>query len=467
MAPRACTPARHLARAAAGGDPGRMTEPHDGSPKRMSVLGAAFLGLGAMVGAGIFALLGQAGAIAGSAVWLSFLIAGVIALLLGYTAAKLGVRYPSSGGVVTYLLKGFGSGHLTGVASWLFYFAGLIVTAMVAVSFGSYGKSLLLGDDAAGAWVNVLATVVVIGVVVINVVGANVVAKVQSVIVVGLLVVFGVFIVSTFAEIDWSRLAFSTYPSAGDLVASVALTFFAYLGFAVISFTAANLRDPQRELPRAMYLGVGLAAAIYVLISLGTFGALSPEEVSRYGDTALAHAAEPALGQAGFTMMAVAAMLATSSSVNANVFAAGNITQMLAAERLFPPAFGRQIKHVGPSGVVISAALVLVLANAFDLSAIADLGSAVAMMIFLLLGAAALRLRGETGSSAAIIGVAMAMTLAVLVMFFKKTLEDDPGTFVAMLVVALLAIVLDQLWTRHRDRGDRIGAASGSAAALR
>ena len=78
--------------------------------KRISVLGAAFLGLGAMVGAGIFALLGQAGAVAGSAVWLSFLIAGVIALLLGYTVAKLGVRYPSSGGIVTYLVKGFGTG---------------------------------------------------------------------------------------------------------------------------------------------------------------------------------------------------------------------------------------------------------------------------------------------------------------------------------------------------------------------
>ena len=82
-------------------------------------------------------------------------------------------------------------------------------------------------------------------------------------------------------------------------MASVALTFFAYLGFAVISFTAGDLRDPARELPRAMYLGIGLTAAIYVLISLGTFGALTPAEVERYGDTALAQAAEPSLGEAG------------------------------------------------------------------------------------------------------------------------------------------------------------------------
>ena len=119
--------------------------PKQDAPKTVSVVGAAFLGVGAMVGAGIFALLGEAGAIAGSAVWLSFMVAGLIAGLLGYTVAKLGVRYPSSGGLIAYLIEAFGKSHLTGVASWLFYFAGLIVTAMVAVSFGSYGVSLFLG----------------------------------------------------------------------------------------------------------------------------------------------------------------------------------------------------------------------------------------------------------------------------------------------------------------------------------
>ena len=74
----------------------------------MTVRGAAFLGLGAMVGAGIFALLGEAGAVAGAAVWLSFLAAGIIAGLLGYTVVKLGVRYPSSGGLIAYLMEGFG-----------------------------------------------------------------------------------------------------------------------------------------------------------------------------------------------------------------------------------------------------------------------------------------------------------------------------------------------------------------------
>src|SRR4051795_12422143 len=125
----------------------------------MSVRGAAFLGIGAMVGAGIFALLGQAGAVAGSAVWLSFLLAGIVAGLLGYTAVKLGVRYPSSGGLIAYLVAGFGNGRLVGIAAWLGYMAAIVIVgSMVAVSFGSYATALFIGSDAAGYWDNVFTS---------------------------------------------------------------------------------------------------------------------------------------------------------------------------------------------------------------------------------------------------------------------------------------------------------------------
>ena len=81
----------------------------------MTVRGAALLGVGAMVGAGIFALLGEAGAVAGAAVWISFLLAGIVSVLIGYNVVKLGVRYPSSGGLFQYLLEGFGNGRLLGI----------------------------------------------------------------------------------------------------------------------------------------------------------------------------------------------------------------------------------------------------------------------------------------------------------------------------------------------------------------
>ena len=317
----------------------------------MTVRGAAFLGIGAMVGAGIFALLGEAGAIAGSAVWLSFLIAGIVAALLGYTVVKLGVRYPSSGGLITYLMQGFGNGRLVGIASWLGYFTAIvIVTAMVAVAFGSYATSLFIGDDAASGWDNVFASAVVLAALGVNMIGARFVDRAQSAIVAILLTVFAIFIAVTVVDIDFDLLAVSGYPSFSTIVASVALTFFAYLGFSVITFAVGDLADPARQLPKAMYLALGVTATTYILISLGVFGTLTVDEVVGYGETAIAEAARPSLGEAGFVMMAIAALLATSSSVNATLYASGGLTTMLADARQFPPIFGRESRlgrHAG------------------------------------------------------------------------------------------------------------------------
>lgn len=211
-----------------------------------------------------------------------------------------------------------------------------------------------------------------------------------------------------------------------------------------------------------MYLAVGVAMGIYVLVSLGVFGTLTPQEIQQHGDTALAYAAKPALGQAGFAMMALAALLATSSSVNANLYAAGGITASLAKEGLFPAVFGRRGPRGASVGLLLSGGLVLVLANAFDLTAIASIGSAVALIIFMLVSLAAMRLRRETGTRAAIVITAMVMTVVVLVLFAVDTLRNEPWTFAWMVVVALLAVVLDRISTHARDRGAALGTPSTS-----
>ena len=417
----------------------------------MTVRGAAFLGIGAMVGAGIFALLGEAATVAGSAVWLSFLLAGTVASLLGYTVVKLGVRYPSSGGLFAYLIQGFGNGRLVGIAAWLGYFAAIvIVCSMVAVSFGAYATSLFVGDDAWSGWDNVFTTLVVIAMAGVSIVGSKLVDRAQSLIVIALLAVFAVFIAVTIVDIDFDLLAFSGYPPFTDIVASVALTFFAYLGFSVITFAAGDLRDPGRELPVAMYAALGVTTVLYLLISIGVFGTLTAEQAIGYGETAIAEAARPALGEAGFVMMAIAALLATASSVNATLYASGGLTSMLAAQGQFPTFFGRG-SRLGPhAGLLITSGLVLVVSNVVDLSAIASVGSACSLMIFLLIGLAALRLRAEIGASAPVVLLGLAATAIVLAFFAVDTLRNAPETFAAIVGIALLAVVLDLVWKRVR-----------------
>jgi amino acid transporter len=427
----------------------------------MTVRGAAFLGVGAMVGAGIFALLGEAGAVAGNAVWLSFLLGGVVATLLGYVVAKIGARYPSSGGIVTFLIEGFGTGHFTGVFSWLLYFAAIIITSMVAVSFGSYATALFIGDGADPIWPTIFTTAVIVLVVAINIIGASLIDKVQSVIVLILLAVFAIFIVVTLSQMEVELLSPSLYPPTIDLLSSIALTFFAYLGFAVISYTGDDLDDPVRNLPKATYLALGITTILYILISIGVFGTLTVEEVIAFGDTALAEAARPVLGDAGFAMMAVAALLATSSSITANMYGAAGLTNKLATTRQFPPAFGRKALVGGTRGLTITALVIIVLANLVDLTAIASLGSVVALVIFLMVAFAGMRLRSETGSRSWVIVTAIVATATVLIIFLIQTLRTEPQTFIAMVVVLALSIALEFLWSSIR-RGRDAAAARGA-----
>jgi amino acid transporter len=425
----------------------------------MTVRGAASLGIGAMVGAGIFALLGEAGAVAGNATWLSFLLGGLVATLLGYVVAKLGARYPSKGGLVTFLMEGYGPGHLAGVFSWLLYFAAIIITAMVAVSFGSYAVALFIGEGASATSANLFTAAVIVIVAGIQILGAEAISKIQSLIVVILLAVFAVFIVVTVSEMDTELLSPSLYPPAMDIISSIALTFFAYLGFAVISYAGEDLPDPKRDLPKATYIALGITTVLYILISLGVFGTLTVDQVIQYGETALAEAARPVLGDAGFAMMAIAALLATFTSVNANIYGAVGSTSALAKTRQFPPIFGKRGRFGSTVGLTISALAILLLAVLADLSAIASLGSVVALVIFLMVALAGLRLRAETGSNALIIWLAIVSTAIVLVVFGIQTAQDAPETFAAMIIVLVLAAVLEYVWSAMRRRRDAAGTA--------
>jgi amino acid transporter len=238
------------------------------SPRRaLSTRQAAFIGVGAMVGAGIFSLLGAAGEIAGAAVWLSFAIAGVVAGLQGYSFAKLGARFPSAGGLLEYVVRGFGNGAVTGVIGWLLLSVNAVITAMVAVSFGSYASAAFA--DGGTAWTKVFAVLLVVVMAALNVLGSQAVARAQTVVVVVVIGILGIFAVTTLANVDWDLLAFSGYPPLRDVVSSVALTFFAFLGFGVVTFTAKDLADPARQLPRAVYLALGMASVIYVAVALG------------------------------------------------------------------------------------------------------------------------------------------------------------------------------------------------------
>ena len=160
--------------------------------------------------------------------------------------------------------------------------------------------------------------------------------------------------------------------------------------------------------------------------------------------------------------MAIAALLATSASVNAVLYAYSGLTATLAEVGQFPPFFGRGSRLGSNGGMLITAGIVLVVSNLVDLSAIASVGSACSLLIFLLVAASGYRLRRETGSIGAIVLLGMATTVIVLVFFAIDTLRNASETFVAILGVTALAVVLDLVWKRirgPRQEPDELSAA--------
>jgi amino acid transporter len=422
----------------------------DGTGTGMTVRQAAFIGVGAMVGAGIFALLAPAGEVAAAAVWVSFLMAGMIALLHGYSFGKLGAKYPSGAGLLEYMARGFGDGHFTGITAWLAYGTQFIVTAMVAVSFGGYASALLADNDP--VWAKVFAVLVVLLMALLNVVGTSAVNAVQGVIVrivIGILVVFSIV---TLATVDWSLLAPSGYPSLRVVFSSVALTFFAFLGFGVVTFTAKDLPNPSRQLPKAIFVALAIATTVYVAISLGVYGTLTVDQVVAAGSTAVAEAAKPTLGEAGFLLMAITALFATAGATNSGIYPVIGLSRDLADKGLFPPALGRRWGRV-PVGLAVMVLGTLTLVLAFDLSAIASLGSAVALLIFTFVTISHLRIRTDTGARTAMLALALVATVAVLISFAATTLVEEPATALTLVGLLVLSVGLDNVWQRRRPTG--------------
>jgi amino acid transporter len=284
----------------------------------------------------------------------------------------------------------------------------------------------------------------------VNVVGSKLVANAQTVIVYVVLGILSVFAVVTLVNITPSLLAPSKYPPFQDIISSVALTFFAFLGFGIITFTAKDLAKPARQLPRAMYLALAIATVIYVAIALGVFGTLTVDKVISSGGTALAVAAEPTLGRAGYWLMTVTALFATAGATNAGLYPAQGLSERLAETGQFPLLMARKLGGRASAGLLVQAAVCLVLAVVFKLDSIASIGSAVALVVFTMITAAHLRIRSETGANLPMLVLAIVAAGAVFVTFVFTTLIHEPASIVTLVAIVALSIGLDYGWKRSR-----------------
>ena len=163
-------------------------------------------------------------------------------------------------------------------------------------------------------------------------------------------------------------------------------------------------------------------------------------------------AAEPTLGRAGYWLMTVTALFSTAGATNAGLYPAGGLSEQMASIGQFPPTLGRRFGGRAPAGLLLTAVVAIVLATGFDLSSIASIGSAIALVVFALVTAGHFRVRRETGANPWILGLAVTSTVIVLATFVTTTLVEEPATAVTHVVILLLSVALDLSWKQRRQR---------------
>jgi amino acid transporter len=412
----------------------------------------AALGIGSMVGAGIFALLGQAALVAHQDTWISFVIGGLVAMLSGHSYGRLSARYPTPGGIIDYFYLGFPSRVLSGALSLLYLVTLAVTIAMIARTFGAYAASLAFGDGHGRMAVDVFASAVIIGLTALNLVGAGAVGRAELVLVLIKLVILVLLMGAGLLTLAPAKLAPHGHVPSAAILSSVGLTFFAYAGYGMMANAAGEVREPSRTIPRAITLAIAVAAFLYIGLALVVLGNVTPQVLAAKADTAVAEAARPVLGHAGYVIVSIGALLATSSAINATLFSGLNIAGALARKGQLPAAFDKPAWGAGTRGLLWSVAGILAMTNLLDLGAIANIASATFLIAYLAVFVAHWRLRGETGGSVLPIAVGLLSMAVVFVSFLLSVWQSQPVAM-ALIVAFVLGSVLVQLaiqrGTRH------------------
>src|SRR2546421_999604 len=376
------------------------------------MVAAVSIGIGGMVGAGIFSILGVVAQTAGNAMWLAFAIGGVVALLSTYSYAKLGAAFPSAGGATHFLVKSFGDGVLAGGLN-LFMWAGYIISlALYATAFGGYAATFVTTAPSV-LLLKSLAVASVVLLTLVNALGAGLMCRWETGIVAVKLAILVLFAAVGLWFIRPGYLSPELWPETSSVLFGAGVLFIGYEGFGLVTNAAADMRNPRKMLPRALYTSVILVMAIYLAVSLTVTGNLSDYEIERARDYALAEAAKPSLGQFGFRLIAIAALFSTASAITATLFGSTNVCYMIARDGELPIGLSRTEWKDASGGLLLTAALVTAVMLVFDLSGITMMGSAAFLLIYAAVNAGHLNVLKETEAKAAIVWLSLITCLAM------------------------------------------------------
>jgi len=370
---------------------------------------ALTIGVGTMVGAGIFVLPGPVAALAGPAAAVAFLAAGGIAVLTALSASELATAMPAAGGPYHFINRGLGPvfGSIAGLGNWL----GLaFATAFYAVGFGNYVAPLVLEVvpsfgigplPLSAAQLGGLAAATLF--IAVNYLSTKGTGDLQNVIVVVLLGILGLFVLFGVTQTDLSTLRPLFPEGPGAVLPATALVFVSYLGFAQVATVAGEIKRPGTNLPRAMVGSVLLVTAIYAVSMVVLLGVVDRAAIAGSG-TAIADGAAVifeafGIGVVGVGLLTVGGLLATASSANASVLSASRINYAMGRDGLMDARLSAIHERFDTPhrSILLTGGLIVVFILVGEVNSLARAGSVLHLLVYGLLNVSLIVFR-ETGA---------------------------------------------------------------------
>lgn len=406
------------------------------------------IGIGAMVGAGIFVLIGQVAELVDDFAWFSFALAGVVSLLIGYVYARLAVYYPTNGGLIDYFRSSLSPG-LFMTLSFLYIVTLILTIALVARAFGVYAARWIHPDGGDVVLLGLVYTFLIIVLLsLLNMFSSHAVGRTEVVLVSIKLGILLIFIVGGFLDLKDAELVPSPLPAVSPMFSSLGLTFFAYAGFNMMANAADKVKDPEKTMPRAFIWAIVITMLIYVALAVILVANLSTADLTKYAQTSIAYAAYPVLGEAGFVLVSIGALLATSSAINATIFSLFNTLDSMATSKELPGRLTHTLWRKASVGNIGASVLIIVLALSFDISILADVVSFTFLISYFFVLVVAWRMKDRIHLSGLFLAITIAIVVVILAGFIYSLVSSNFMSIVFICISIAICFVL-AIWSQR------------------
>lgn len=408
------------------------------------------IGVGGMIGGGIFSILGLGVQIAGTGVVIALAIGGAVAMFAAYSYARLSATFPTDGASYTYISRAFPEHPTFGsVTGWTVILGYMGTLSLYAFTFGAYAGDLI-GFGGNTAVRMVLSSSILLLLMAVNLGGARLTGTSEDIVVYTKIAILAVFGIAGLVATRDTLIVPVPDQGVGTIFIAGALIFVAYEGFQLVTNVVEETDNPARNVPRGMYTSVVIVTLIYVVLAYVAISALSVDQLIAAKEYALAAAAQPVLGEAGTILVGLAAILATSSAVNSTLFGASRMMAEMGSDRVMPSSFATRVTSGAPKTALVTLTVVgLGLSLAGSLEVIASFSSLTFLIVSLAVSVANMRLRKRTAATSWVVatGIALIATTIALLLWYLATRQPGDLIFVAVLYIA--AVAAQQLFARH------------------